>query len=158
MNSAATALAGAAAILFAVLALFQRTLYGSALFLLGVLLQVAAIFYLMGAPLLAFIQVLIYAGGVMVLIVVATMADPSPIPDLWARLGLHRGALPLAFLMLALEAAVFLRGGAPGSGAGAAAQVERAMAGTLFGAQAPLTELVGVLALVAALAAVPEEK
>ena len=68
----------------------QRSLYTAAICLLVVLFQAAALFFLAGAPLLAFLQIMIYAGGVMVLIVVMVMAAPGREGSFWSRLQVPR--------------------------------------------------------------------
>ncbi|MDE2293626.1 MAG: NADH-quinone oxidoreductase subunit J [Elusimicrobia bacterium] len=153
----AFAICGALAVLFALTALFQRTLYGAAMCLLGVLLETAALFVLVGARLLGFVQVLVYAGAVMVLIVIAILASPPRLAERWGELTPPRwlGALaPLAALAGLMAAARGLGGGAfPQAGP----VLERSMAQLLFGPWALLTEAVGVLVLVASLAVVREE-
>jgi NADH-quinone oxidoreductase subunit J len=76
----AVILAGAVAAAFAGIMLFSRSLYVSAVCLLVVLLQTGLIFLLRGAALLGFLQVMVYAGAVMVLVVITIMAtggEPS---------------------------------------------------------------------------------
>jgi NADH-quinone oxidoreductase subunit J len=154
--TAAVAVCAAAAILFAVLALFQRSLYGSALCLLVVLLQVAALYFLLGARLLGLLQVLIYAGAVMVLIVIAVMASAPRVEKLWAD-GPPRSLAWVALAVPLLELLVLAplaRDAAPALPPAAA--LERGTALLLFGPYAPLTEALGLLVLVAALAVVRE--
>jgi NADH:ubiquinone oxidoreductase subunit 6 (subunit J) len=152
------AAAGAAAVAFALFALVQRSLYGTAICLLVVLLQVALLFLLMGAQLLGFLQVLVYAGAIMVLLVVASMSSPARLEELWARLALPRAWAWGGFAVLALELGLFLRWAPAGAPfLGVTRELEARMAGILFGPHAVLTELVGALILVAALAALPEE-
>lgn len=151
------AIFGTAAVLFAILLIFQKTLYGSAMCLLAVLLQIAAIFFILGAQLLGFIQVLVYAGAIMVLIVVAIMAGGPKLEKLWAA----RQAPPLLaifvllFLGVELTALLFLGGPSPsGSVPALAPQLEQEMAVLLFGRYAIITEIAGLMFLVAALAVV----
>lgn len=158
MNPAAIGATGIAAVVFAVMALFQRSLYGSAICLLLVLLQVAAFFFLAGAQVLGFLQVLIYAGAIMVLLVVAVMSGPPRLERRWASLGIHPAlaALGLTLPFIELGAAWRLGASLPAAPAASAPVLEQAMARLLFGPWALMTELIGVLVLVAALAAVPE--
>jgi len=149
---------GACAVLFAVLALFQRSLYASAMCLLVVLLQVAAAYFLMGARLLGLIQVLVYAGAVMVLLVVAVMASPPRLSERWAG-GMPKWLAWLAVVLPAAELAMILRSvsGAPAplrAGPG----IDLRMALMLFGPYAPLTEAAGLLVLVAALSILKESR
>lgn len=153
------AVAGILAAVFAFLTLFQKTLYAGALCLLGVLLQVAIIYFLLGAQLLALIQILVYAGAVMVLIVVAVMAAPPRLKQLWADIGMSRW---LAAGTLAVPASVigFLCARAAASviiGAWAIPSLERDMAGLLFGPYALLTETAGLVILLSALALIVAE-
>lgn len=128
--------------------------------LLLVLLQVAGMFFAMGAQLLGLMQVLIYAGAIMVLIVVAVMAAPPKLHQLWAGYEAPPLTAALVLLMLGAELTLVLMGpGAiplpPGEPAVAAARLERDMAALLFGKGALVTEIVGLLVLVAALAVTP---
>ena len=127
--------------------------------LLLVLLQVAAIFFSIGAQLLGLMQVLIYAGAIMVLIVVAIMSAPPRLERLWAGYQAPAGWAAAILAMLAAEFGLILvMGGAPlppDALAVSAARLEREMAALLFGPSALVTEVVGLLILVAALAVVP---
>lgn len=70
--TAAIALAGA------VLAVTQRNAMHSILYLIGVLLAMALLFFLLGAPFLAALQVIIYAGAIVVLFLfVIMMINPD---------------------------------------------------------------------------------
>jgi len=158
MTEAAFLLCGAGAVVFAALALFQRTLYGSALCLLGVLLQVAGAYFLAGARLLGLLQVLVYAGAVMVLLVIAVMSSPPRLARPFA------GTPPawlgwLALLLPFAELLAFLRLAGPADGAPWrwTPGLETQTASLLFGAYAPLTEAVGLLVLVASLSILREE-
>lgn len=75
MTAYAASVAGAVAVFFAGVMLFHRSLYVSAVSLLVVLLQTGALFFLCGSPLLGFLQVMIYAGAVMVLVVITIVAS-----------------------------------------------------------------------------------
>lgn len=156
------AIFGGLAALFAVLMLFQRTLYGSALCLLLVLLQVAGIFFAIGAQLLALMQVLVYAGAIMVLIVIAVMAAPPRLERLWAARRAPPALSALVLVVLAVEFLLVIVVGGPAlppvESTVGALRLEREMAGALFGRFAPVTEAVGVLLLVAALAVVRQRE
>ena len=157
MIAVAIAVCGGFAVLFALLAFFQRTLYGSAFCLLVVLLQVAASFYLMGARLLGCIQALVYAGAIAVLVVMAVMASPPRVKELWSG-GIPKWLAWLAILVPALEFAGFARFAGSADGAAAALPLlEKQMALLLFGRWALLTEVVGLLILLAALSVVRED-
>lgn len=153
----AFAVCGGLAVLFAVCALFARTLYGAAMCLLGVLLETAVLFALLGAPLLGLLQVLIYAGAVMVLIVIAVLASPPRLARPWAELSVPRALAwlaPLAALAGILAALGTIGGQAALPYAGP--ELERGMARLLFGPWALATEAVGLLVLVASLSVVKE--
>lgn len=143
---------GCAAVIFAFLAVLQRSLYASAICLMAVLLQTAALYYLMGARLLGLLQALIYAGAVMVLLVLAVTSAPPRLERLWAQWSLPRWAVSTA---LALPLAEFLAwarwADAAAPFAPAPPALELGMARCLFGPYALMTETLGVLLLVAAL-------
>ncbi|MBI2362377.1 MAG: NADH-quinone oxidoreductase subunit J [Elusimicrobia bacterium] len=154
----AFALCGGLAVLFAAAALIQKTLYGSAMCLLGVLLEVAALFVLVGADLLGFIQVLVYAGAVMVLIVIAILSAPPGVAQRWTASAFPK---PAAWLLtLALFAGLCSAGRLGGLQAAlphAGAQLQREMARLLFGPWALAVEAVGLLVLIASLAVIRED-
>jgi NADH:ubiquinone oxidoreductase subunit 6 (subunit J) len=153
------AAAGAIGAVFAVLMLAQRSLYASAICLLVTLTQVGAIFYLLGFQLLAFLQVLIYAGAVMVLLVEAVMAAPPRLEDRFSRLSVPKPIAAAAPLALLLELVAWGVLGAPAQAVPTISAPQSAkLAAILFGRFAPLTEAVGLLILLAALAVVETSK
>ena len=154
---AASILAGAGAGVFAVLMLFQRSLYASAICLLAVLLQASALFYLSGSPLLAFLQLMIHAGAVMVLVVITIVASPTPVERRWAVSGLPRPLLLTGAALPAALAALFLSRAQPGAAMAAGAALgpaQAAIGSVLFGPYALATEAVGLLLFLSALAVV----
>lgn len=158
VSHAAAVLAGSVALALTALLAFKRSLYVSALCLLGVLMQAAVLFYFSGAPLLAFIQVLVYAGAVMVLVVVAIMAAPVSAERLWSRLTVPA---PMAVVGALLPAALFvslLCKAPPQAPAAAAGPAEALLGSVLFGPYALATEAVTILILLAALSVVGERK
>lgn len=159
MTQAALVLSGVLAVVFAGLMLLQRSLYSAAICLLGVLLQTAAFFFLAGAPLLAFLQIMIYAGAVMVLIVVTIMAAPAPVEVRFARLSVPLPIAALGLLLPAGEVALAVsRGGLPAGGAGGAAPLQAALGPILFGPYALATEAVTLLMFLSSLALVGRRK
>jgi len=149
--------AGAVAVLFAGVMLFHRSLYVSAVSLLVVLLQTALIFFLCGSPLLGLIQVMVYAGAVMVLVVVTLMAAGGDTGPRFADFSFPR---PLAWAgALALAAQILLLVASPDA---AAARVDpglqAAFSRVLFKSYALATEAVTLLMFLAALAVVPAEE
>lgn len=155
----AFAVCGLLAVILAVAALFQRTLYGAAMCLLGVLLETAALFVLVGSPMLGFLQVLVYAGAVMVLIVIAILSSPPKLAHRWAEdpvPGLLAWAAPVvAFAALIACGPALCSGASPLPYAGPA--LEKAMARLLFGPWALAVEAVGLLVLVASLSVLKED-
>lgn len=150
-------LLGFLALLSSLLLLFQRSAYAGAICLLAVLLQAAGLFLLLGARLLGFLQVLIYAGAVLVLVVIALMAAPPALgPSRWAKLSLPGWILALPALALFLELAVLALSATQGSGPlpQIDPSMERAVAALLFGRFALLTEAAGGLVLLCSLAVV----
>lgn len=151
---------GGLAILCAVLMVFQRSLYASAICLMGVLLQIAVLYFLLGAELLSLLQVLIYAGAVMVLIVLAIMASPPRLARLWAEFHLPRWLVGGVLAVAALELGMLLKMGASSSAAPAPINraLEREMAALLFGRYALMTEAVGLIILVSALSMLQDQE
>lgn len=153
MYSYALPAAGTLAVAFALLTPFQKSLYSSALCLLGSLMSAAALYFLLGCPLLGWMQVLVYAGAVMVLVVVSVMTSPARPGSRWASWDLPRwliwALLVLPLPALGISAAI---GGAPQP---AFAGLEKRMAALLFGDLAVMTEAVGLLILISSLAVLP---
>jgi len=155
MMAWAALVAGVVAAFFAGVMLLHRSLYVSAVSLLVVLLQTAVLFLLCGSPLLGLLQVMIYAGAVMVLVVVTIMAAG----DEGGRFADFSFPKPLAWLgVLAAvgETALILSHAA----APAAVQVDPALqaqlGAVLFKPYALATEAVTLLMFLAALAIAPE--
>lgn len=145
--------AGAAAAFFAVLMTLQRSLYASAVCLLLVLLQAAVLFFLSGAPLLAFLQIMIYAGAVMVLVVVTIMAAPSTLikGERWSELTMPRW-LSVAGIVLTLIEVLVLVGRQGSLGLRAGGPAEALIGKVLFEPYAAATEAVTLLLFLSALA------
>jgi len=151
--------AGAAAVFFAVLMVLQRSLYSAAICLLLCLFQVAAVFFLAGAPLLGLLQVMIYAGAVMVLVVVTIMAAPAPAGSRWSRLSAPKPLALAAVVLPPAEVALIVwRGSAAAPLVGGGLAVQPAIGSYLFGPYAAATEAVTLLMFVAALALIEEPR
>lgn len=149
--------AGIVAAFFAGVMLLHRSLYVSAVSLLVVLLQTAVLFVLCGSPLLGLLQVMIYAGAVMVLVVVTIMASGAE----GGRFADFSFPRPLAWLGLAAAVAeialILARGNAPAAVAvDPALQVK--LGAALFKPYALATEAVTLLLFLAALAIAPEKE
>ncbi len=152
MAQIAAWVAGSIAAVFAVLMILQRSLYASAICLLVVLLQTGALIYLAGAPLLGFLQVMIYAGAVMVLVVMTILAAPTPVHERWAKMRIHPVFVVALLAGLTLEMGALVGAVSSGPAAGVPTAVSPLLGATLFGPYAVATEAVGLLLLFAGLA------
>ena len=153
--------AGLLAALFGVVMLTHHSLYVSAICLLAVLLQTGVIFAACGAPLLGFLQVMIYAGAVMVLVVVTVMAAGRPVGARFAEFSFPRPAAWIGLALLLAEAAFLLS--APGSPAALPASLpapgalQAGLGAALFKPYAVATEAATLLMFLASLSLAPEE-
>lgn len=157
MTAEAAFVAGAVAVFFAGVMFFHRSLYVSAVSLLVVLLQTAVLFLLCGSPLLGLLQVMIYAGAVMVLVVVTIMASGHE-GERFADFSFPR---PLAWLGLAsavAETALILSRSEVAAGVVADPTLQARFAAVLFQPYALATEAVTLLMFLAALAIAPEQE
>ncbi|MDD5304630.1 MAG: NADH-quinone oxidoreductase subunit J [Elusimicrobia bacterium] len=153
----AALVAGVVAAFFAGVMLLHRSLYVSAVSLLVVLLQTAVLFLLCGSPLLGLLQVMIYAGAVMVLVVVTIMAAGSE-GERFADFSFPRPLAWLGLIAAVAETALILsRGTAPAAVAvDPALQIQ--LGAVLFKPYALATEAVTLLMFLAALAIAPEKE
>ena len=163
MTLLAVILAGIVAVVFAGVMLFNRSLYVSAVCLLVVLLQTGLIFLLRGAALLGFLQVMVYAGAVMVLVVITIMATGGEPGSGFARFANFSFPRWLAVLGVASAAGeiglTLFRGGASSAPvAPAAPALAAAFASALFTSYAFATEAVTLLMFLAALAVLPDKE
>jgi NADH-quinone oxidoreductase subunit J len=159
----AVVLAGAVAAAFAGIMLFSRSLYVSAVCLLVVLLQTGLIFLLRGAALLGFLQVMVYAGAVMVLVVITIMAtggEPGADFSRFADFSFPRWLAVLGLAAAAFEVALtlYVGGRSPAPVAPADPALAAAFASTLFNSYALATEAVTLLMFLAALAVLPDKE
>ncbi len=143
-------LSGAVACVFAILMVLQRSLYSAALCLLGVIGSSAALFLLSGAPLVAFLQVMIYAGAVMVLIVVTIMAS-RPSPARFAETAVPKPIAVLAAIGIFAEL-LALAGKSPNDYVGFLGITRNPLGPVLFTSYGPATEAVTLLLFISALA------
>src|SRR6201993_3333066 len=155
MTLFAVIVAAAVAAAFAGVMLFSRSLYVSAVCLLVVLLQTGLIFLLRGAALLGLLQVMIYAGAVMVLVVITIMATGGEPEAGFARFADFSFPRWLAFLGVAggaAEVALTMLAGAPSGTPVPAAEpsLTGAFASALFNSYALATESVTLLMFLAA--------
>jgi len=73
MNDILFYAAGAGAVLFALMVIYSKNIVHSALYLAGTFIAVALLYLTLETPFLAAVQVLIYVGGVVTLILFAIM-------------------------------------------------------------------------------------
>jgi NADH-quinone oxidoreductase subunit J len=111
-------LAGAVAVLATARVIAGLNAVPALLYLVVSLLAVALLFYLLGAPFAAALEVLIYAGAIMVLFVFVTMMlnlgpQAAARERAWLSPRSWAGPALLAALLLAELAVVLLHGGAP---------------------------------------------
>jgi NADH-quinone oxidoreductase subunit J len=159
MIFAGLAVAGTLAAVFAFLVLIQKSLYSGAVCLLGALLQIAAIYFLLGAQLLALIQVLVYAGAIMVLIVIAIMAAPAHADQLWAKIKMSKMVAIAALIAPSAALGFYFLSRTHGIESWVmASALEKEMATVLFGPYALMTESAGLVILISALALIVSEQ
>jgi NADH-quinone oxidoreductase subunit J len=100
------------AIVAALMVILMRNAVHSALFLVVTLFCVAVLFLTLGAEFLAAVQVLVYAGAIMVLFLfVITLLNPLA-PETPDRLGSQRAFGGALALLLLIEMALVVRSGA----------------------------------------------
>ena len=142
-------IAGAVAIISTVLMLTRVNVVHALLYLIVSLLAVAVVFYTLGAPFVAALEVIVYAGAIMVLFVfvvmmlnlgerAVTMEKQWLTPGIWTSPALLTGILVLETFYLA-------RGGTAGLATGAVEPKEVAM--VLFGPYLICVELTSMLLL-----------
>ncbi len=89
--------------LCALMVLFSRQIVRMALWLLGTLIAVAALYFLIEAELIAAVQLIVYAGGTLILIIFGIMLTTT---DPFARMDVSKGELAtgiaLGFVTLGL--------------------------------------------------------
>ncbi|MBI4523872.1 MAG: NADH-quinone oxidoreductase subunit J [Deltaproteobacteria bacterium] len=90
-------------ITFSLLVVFQRNVVHSAVYLVATLFLMAVLFFTLDAPMVGILQILIYAGAIVVLFLfVIMLLNPGPLEPrrvLWWALG-SAGALLLIFALL----------------------------------------------------------
>jgi NADH-quinone oxidoreductase subunit J len=143
-------IAGAVAIVATVLMLTGLNVVHALLYFIVSLLAVAVVFYVIGAPFVAALEVIIYAGAIMVLFVfVVMMLNLGPqavsLEKSWLTPGIWIGPTVLAGLLLCEVAYLVVRGGGAYMGAG---MVEPKQVGiVLFGPYVIGVELASMLLL-----------
>lgn len=109
-------IAGTLAIIATVLMLTSLNVVHALLYLIVSLLAVAVVFYVIGAPFVAALEVIIYAGAIMVLFVFVVMilnlgAQAASLEKSWLTPGIWIGPTVLAGLLLGEVVYVIVRGG-----------------------------------------------
>jgi NADH-quinone oxidoreductase subunit J len=143
--------AGAVALLAALLAVTRATVVHALMYLVAMLLTLAAMFFALGAGFAGAMQILIYAGAIVAVFVFVVMTvDSSPEAAALERSRLRRGwrgpALLVVVMLLPLLAGI--------AGGGAIVPVSaRAVGALLFGPWALAVELASFLLLAALLGA-----
>jgi NADH-quinone oxidoreductase subunit J len=153
----AALVAGIVAVFFAGVMLLHRSLYVSAVSLLVVLLQTAVLFLLCGSPLLGLLQVMIYAGAVMVLVVITVMAAGEE-GERFADLSFPRPLAWAGFAAAVLEVALILSHGTAPAAVPVDPALQAKLGAVLFQPYALATEAVTMLMFLAALAIAPERE
>ena len=134
-----------AAVLGAVLLIAAKEPIHSALSLILVMISLAALYLLLGAEFIAAVQIIVYAGAVMVLFVFVIMLLNAGAEERtnWSKIALWVG-MPLSFFLL-LELAHYMAfseaGRKIGTGSGAGGRVSGAAFSTTRPVQAAVHEL-----------------
>ena len=141
--------AGAVAVLSTVLMLTRLNIVHALLYLIVSLLGVAVVFFVLGAPFVAALEIIIYAGAIMVLFVFVVMMlnlgqHSVEVERHWLTPGIWIGPALLASILL-IEVAYLVRGGTAGLGTGAVGPKEVGIA--LFGPYLIGVELASMLLL-----------
>jgi len=119
------------------------------LYLIVSLLGVAVVFYLLGAPLVAALEIIVYAGAIMVLFVFVVMmlnlgARGVEMEERWLTPGIWVGPVVLAGILI-IEVLYMVRGSTAGLGAGGVEPKQVGIA--LFGPYLIGVELASMLLL-----------
>lgn len=142
-------IAGAVAVLSTILMLTRLNIVHALLYLIVSLLAVAVVFYVLGAPFVAALEVIVYAGAIMVLFVFVVMMlnlgkHSVEVERQWLTPGIWTGPVLLASVLL-IEVVYLMRGVPAASGSGA---VDPKAVGTaLFGPYLIGVELASMLLL-----------
>ena len=108
-------IAGAVAVISTVLMLTRLNVVHALLYLIVSLLGVAVVFYVLGAPFVAALEVIVYAGAIMVLFVFVVMmlnlgAHAVEMEKQWLTPGIWIGPVLLAGILI-VEVVYLVRGG-----------------------------------------------
>jgi NADH-quinone oxidoreductase subunit J len=116
-------LAGAVAIVATLMMLTRLNAVHALLYLIVSLLAVAIVFFVLGAPFVAALEVIIYAGAIMVLFIFVVMMlnlgqRAIQIESSWLKPGMWVGPAILAAILIAEVAFLVTRAGGPSLGTG----------------------------------------
>src|SRR4029453_12817965 len=114
---------GAGTVQSAILMRTRLNVVHALLYLIVSLLGVAVVFYVLGAPFVAALEVVIYAGAIMVLFVFVVMMlnlgeHGAEMEKQWLTPGIWTGPVLLASILI-IEVLYLVRGGTAGLGTGA---------------------------------------
>jgi NADH-quinone oxidoreductase subunit J len=153
-TSLAVIVVGVPLVVAALLAVLSRNLVHGVLWLGAVLAGTAALFVALGAAFLATVQVLLYIGGVVTLLIFGVMLTGRPAGTAVVRQVAHRGraALVAGVTFAALAAAVLRSDGLDGPMPAAVPTSE--LAGTLLGKDLLAFEALSLLLLAAMIGAI----
>lgn len=115
-------IAGGVAVISTLLMLTRLNIVHALLYLIVSLLGVAVVFYALGAPFVAALEVIVYAGAIMVLFVFVVMmlnlgAPGAKVEKQWLAPGIWVGPAFLA-VILTVEVCYLVRGGVASLGSG----------------------------------------
>jgi NADH-quinone oxidoreductase subunit J len=153
---AAFYVAAAVAVLATVMVITRLNAVHALLYLIVSLLSVAVVFYTLGAPFIAALEVIIYAGAIMVLFVFVVMmlnlgAKTAETERTWLRPGMWTGPCVLAAVLIIEVAYLLFHAGSLRQGTGLVEP--RQVAISLFGSYLLGVELASMLLLGALLGA-----
>jgi NADH-quinone oxidoreductase subunit J len=142
-------IAGAVAVISTGLMLTRMNVVHALLYLIMSLLGVAVVFYVLGAPFVAVLEVIVYAGAIMVLFVFVVMmlnlgAHEAETEKQWLTPGIWTGPALLAAILI-IEVLYLVRGGSAKVSTGALGPKEVGIA--LFGPYLIGVELASMLLL-----------
>jgi NADH-quinone oxidoreductase subunit J len=143
-------IAAVTAILATVMVITRLNAVHALLYLIVSLLSVAVVFYTLGAPFIAALEVIIYAGAIMVLFVFVVMmlnlgAKTAETERTWLKPGMWTGPCVLAAVLIVEVAYLLLHAGSLGQEAGLVGPKQVAIA--LFGPYLIGVELASMLLL-----------
>ena len=149
-------LASAVAVISTLLVITRMDAVHSLLYLIVSLLAVSLVFFVMGAPFIAALEVIVYAGAIMVLFVFVIMMlnlgrEAAEQERRWIDITMWKGPAVLSIILLVLLAYVLGKGNVWSPGERAIAPKEVSIA--LFGPYLLAVELASILLLAGLVAA-----